>query len=99
MRTSCLILFAALGLQYGPLAAQMQVSGEIGTDVTWPAPAVQVTGDVHIARDVRVTIEPGTRVEFQGHYVINVDGTIIANGTAEDSIIFTINDATGFSNK
>jgi hypothetical protein len=72
-------------------AQTIQVSGEIPSDITWQASTVQVTGNVHIARNATVTVLPGTRVEFQGHFEIDVDGAILANGTAVDSIIFTIN--------
>ncbi len=76
----------------------IQVSGEIDASTTWEADLVQVTGDVHIARFATLTIPAGTRVEFQGHYQIRVDGAILANGAPGDTIVFTINDPTGFGN-
>jgi len=53
---------------------------------------------VTIPDDSTLNIEGGVRVEFQGHYTIQVQGNIQANGTPEDSIFFTVNDTTGFSN-
>ena len=53
---------------------------------------------VTIPDDSTLNIEGGVRVEFQGHYAIQVQGNIIASGTAVDSIFFTVSDTTGFSN-
>ncbi len=69
------------------------VQGTIPGDTTWNANTVKVTGDVTV--NGTLAIEPGTYVEFQGHYRLNVNG-MLAIGTPTDSIIFTINDATGF---
>ncbi len=52
---------------------------------------------VTIPDDSSLIIEGGVRVEFQGHYTIQVQGNIIANGIPADSIFFTVNDTTGFS--
>jgi len=38
------------------------------------------------------------RVEFHGHYKLNVQGRLIASGTKTKSIIFTVSDTSGFSN-
>lgn len=53
---------------------------------------------VTIPDDSTLNIEGGVQVEFQGHYAFQVQGNIIASGTASDSIFFTVNDTTGFSN-
>ncbi|TKJ39986.1 hypothetical protein CEE37_09630 [candidate division LCP-89 bacterium B3_LCP] len=39
-------------------------------------------------------IEPGVEVLFQGHYKLNVEGTLFAIGTETDSILFTATDTT-----
>jgi hypothetical protein len=36
-------------------------------------------------------------VEFQGYYSLQVQGQLLAMGTATDSILFTVNDTTGFA--
>jgi hypothetical protein len=41
---------------------------------------------------------PGTKLQFNGNYELKIDGNIKALGTAEDSIIFTIADSSGFAN-
>ncbi len=72
------------------------VSGDVFG--TWDSDTVKVEGDITIPDSQTLTIEPGVYVEFQGWYKLNVQGTLLAIGTAIDSIIFTVNDTTGFSN-
>ncbi len=57
-----------------------------------------ITGDMNIASRDSLVIPAGTMVIFTGHYSINVQGKIIADGTPTDSIIFTVVDTLGFSN-
>lgn len=57
-----------------------------------------ILGDITIPNDSTLTIEPGVLVEFQDHYALNVLGRLLAVGTESDSIVFTVNDTTGFSN-
>jgi hypothetical protein len=57
-----------------------------------------IEGEVLVQSGESLTIEPGVMVEFQGYYKLNVQGQLLAVGTATDSITFTINDTTGFSN-
>jgi hypothetical protein len=52
---------------------------------------------VTIPDDSTLIIEPGVVVEFQGYYAIQVQGRLLAVGTPSDSILFTVNDTTGFS--
>jgi len=56
-----------------------------------------IEGNITITDDSVLTIEPGVKVEFQGHYELNVHGVLLAVGTETDTISFTINDTTGFS--
>ena len=56
-----------------------------------------ITENIIIPNDSTLIIEPGVKVEFQGHYSINVQGRLLAIGTETDSILFTVNDTTGFS--
>ncbi len=57
-----------------------------------------IEGEITIPDGETLTIDPGILVEFQGHYKFNVQGRLLAIGTEQDSIYFTINDTTGFSN-
>lgn len=71
------------------------VSGDVSG--IWSADTVKVVGELTIPAGETLTIEPGTIVEFQGHYKFNVQGQILALGTEQDSIIFTVADTTGYS--
>ncbi|MCK4746227.1 MAG: right-handed parallel beta-helix repeat-containing protein, partial [Bacteroidales bacterium] len=54
---------------------------------------VRVESNITILDDITLTIEPGTRVEFTGHFGLHVMGTLIADGTEADTIVFTMADA------
>ena len=77
-------------------AQTIEVSDSITTNTTWSADTVKVIDDVILAEDVVLSIDPGTYIEFQGHYQLKVSGIIQAVGTADEKIIFTIHDTTGF---
>lgn len=57
----------------------------------------QVTGNIHIPNGLTLFIEPGVKVEFQGHYQLKVEGSLRAEGTISDTILFTASDTSGFS--
>lgn len=78
-------------------AGSIEVAGEIDVETVWSADTVRVTGDITVADDVVLTIEPGTRIEFQGYYMIDVQGTVLALGTSDQKILFTVSDTNGFS--
>jgi predicted outer membrane repeat protein len=48
-----------------------------------------IQGSIEIPDGSTLTIEPGVIVNFQGAYKLNVQGRLLATGTANDSIIFT----------
>jgi len=56
-----------------------------------------ITGDVTIPADSLLIIEPGVQVTFSGHYALYVQGRLLAVGTEDDSIRFTVNDTSGFN--
>ncbi len=58
---------------------------------------VHVIDDITIQNSETLIIEPGVEVVFDGHYKFVVQGTLLALGTASDSIRFTVSDTTGFS--
>ena len=68
---------------------------------TWTAQGSPylIEGDIAIPNDSSLIIEPGVTVEFQGHYELLVNGRLLAVGTHTDTIFFTINDTTGWSNR
>jgi hypothetical protein len=67
-------------------------------DGVWPVQnsPYLIHGDITIPSDSTLTIEAGSVVEFQGPYALHVQGRLLALGTEGDSILFTINDTTGF---
>ncbi len=72
------------------------VSGDINSSTTWGADTVKITGDVNVLPGVLLVVEPGTYIESQGYYRINVAGSIKAIGTFADTIVFTVKDTTNF---
>ena len=79
-------------LTNGIYGTSVNKSGNITSDETWSADTVRVTGELTVAGGRTLTINPGTRVECQGHYGLNVQGRILAVGTETDSIVFTAAD-------
>jgi len=82
----------------GLFAQTIHVKGLIDTDTTWVADTVKVDSTVMVRAGARLTILAGTYVEFQGYYALKVEGELWAEGTKDDTIVFTIRDTTGFSN-
>lgn len=72
--------------------------GDVNGQWTLSNSPYRVLGDITIANDSILIIDPGVVVEFQGHYSLNVQGRLLAVGTQTDTIVFTVNDTTGFSN-
>jgi hypothetical protein len=69
------------------------VSGLISTNTTWTkanSPYV-VTGNILVAEGVMLTIEPGTEIRFDASKVLQINGTLVARGSSNDSIRFTSN--------
>jgi hypothetical protein len=65
-------------------------SGDIPNGTVWSNSQVQVlTGNVHVPAGSTLTIQPGTIVESNLAFGLTVDGTLNANGTAAQQIIFT----------
>ena len=55
---------------------------------TYPPGEYRINGDLFIDRNDIVTLQPGTQFLFDGNYGFNVNGTLEAIGTFNDSIIF-----------
>lgn len=64
--------------------------------VTWTADTVKIRNDIYIGDDTTLSILKDTYVELQGHFAINIRGQLIAEGTSQDVITFTVNDTTGW---
>ena len=80
---------------------QIYYQGIITSNTIWSG-EVHITGDVTVNQDVTLTIEPGTKVYIDDHDAlsqgtsdyqrnvisINIDGTLIADGTEDNPIKF-----------
>lgn len=85
-----ILLFCILTVLYSNAT---DVSGLISTNTTWTkanSPYV-VTGNILVSEGIILTIEPGTEIRFDASKAIQINGTLIARGTADDSIRFTSN--------
>ncbi|HEU4788565.1 MAG TPA: hypothetical protein VFS71_02675, partial [Flavobacterium sp.] len=51
----------------------------------------KVTGDITVPYNETLNIEEGVEIKFDGYYSLIVNGTIIANGTANNFVKFTSN--------
>ncbi len=89
--------FFFLLLPYLAHATSMEAKDTIRTTTTWSVDTVRVTDNIVILDDITLIIAAGTRVEFQGPYYIYVQGTIIADGTETDTIVFTPVNTIGFT--
>jgi len=88
-----LALSAACGL---PAGAGTIVDGNITTNITWTAagsPYIIEKAIVEVRFGSTLTIDPGVEVRFQPGRVLETDGgcSIVAVGTAADTIVFTSN--------
>lgn len=69
-----------------------EVQGLIEEDTTWGGFLYIVKGSgVRVAEGVTLTIEPGTRIQFDDDSSLIVDGTLNAIGTLDQWITFTSN--------
>jgi len=78
--------------------SKVTVSGTIPADSALVADTILVTGDIIIPDGVTLTISPGALVLFDGHFKIDVKGTLLAVGSMTDTIFFRVKDTDGFSN-
>jgi hypothetical protein len=71
----------------GTVKASTEVSGIISSDTTWTKSSspYSLTGPVGVAEGVTLTIEPGTIVDFNTHYIL-VNGTFRAQGVNTEKI-------------
>ncbi len=86
-------------LTCGNLFSQTDIdSGNVSGIWTKENSPYNIHGDIYVQANQLLTIEPGVKVVFQGHYRIHLDhANLLAVGTAEDSIVFTVADTNGFA--
>jgi hypothetical protein len=76
-------------------ATSLEVSGPVSG--SWSVDTVFVTGDIKVESGESLTIGPGTLVLFTGHFKFTVLGSVVAAGTENGLIRFSISDTTGFA--
>jgi len=70
-------------------SSEETVSGTIAENRTWTNDKTYVvTNNVGLAPGYTLTIEAGTTIKFNGNYSLNLGGTLVAQGTAEQPILF-----------
>jgi subtilisin family serine protease len=68
----------------------VSISGMISSDTIWTNDKVYlVDGNVLVSSGITLTIQPGTVVKFNPSTSLLIGGTLIADGTADQKIIFT----------
>ncbi len=96
-----IILILVLFFISNSYSSSIEVGGNIYSDVTWNktlADTVKVTSELTVDNGITLNIGPGVLVEFQGFYRLNIQGRILAQGVAGDSIKFyAINSDTGWN--
>lgn len=102
MKVACFCLLAGVLVGAGSPAASagaggLIVRGAVASDSVWSG-AVTVVGQAVVKKGATLTIEPGTTVRFAwldedgngiGDGELNVEGRLVARGTAERPIVFT----------
>ncbi|HMX39402.1 MAG TPA: T9SS C-terminal target domain-containing protein, partial [Saprospiraceae bacterium] len=93
-----LLLTAFLLAAAASLVAQITVSGDISTNTTWTSNNTYLlSGFVYVTNGAKLTIEPGTVIKgdkaSKGALIITRGSQIIADGTRDQPIVFTSNEA------
>jgi Right handed beta helix region/Secretion system C-terminal sorting domain len=71
--------------------------GILANNTIWAVDTVFLLGDVVIKDSITLSIAPNTKIFARGYYKIDVKGRLLAIGTPNRFISFTIQDTTGFS--
>lgn len=69
-----------------------ELTGVLSGDLlhwTKEASPYKVTGNVLVEENTELTVDAGVKVYFAGNYYIKMNGTVAANGTKDEPIIFT----------
>ena len=84
-----LILFAVLTLlPVQPASAETIVNGNITQNTTWSG-TVNVTASVSLVSGVRLVIQPGTTIRFDGGAGIDSYGQMLSLGETGNPVVFT----------
>jgi len=85
-----IVIFSLIALT--TIAQTNVTGGTVSGTWTLAHSPYNIQGSIQIPNDSTLTIEPGVIVNFQGAYKLNVQGRLLAIGTATDTIIFKSSD-------
>ena len=71
------------------VSAYTTVSGTIAQDTEWAAGVYYVSNNVTVNNGVTLTIRPGVVVKFAASRTLDVRGTLLAQGTSGNEVVFT----------
>ncbi|MCX6234147.1 MAG: C10 family peptidase [Bacteroidetes bacterium] len=84
-----LIVFSTVGPKQIPITAWVGTVGSGEVSGIWDTTLVKVKGDIIIPNGETLQIYPGTKVEFLGHFKVDVKGRLLAVGDSSELITFT----------
>jgi len=86
-------IFIIIGLITINKVCATDISGVINTNTIFSAASSPyiITGDLYVDTNVTLTIQPGVVIKFNANVTMYNYGKIIANGTSNDTILFTSN--------
>jgi len=83
--------YSFIGTFYITAQRGIEIGGIISENTTWSNDYLYiVTANTLVQQGVTLTIEPGTRIQFNNYY-LRIDGCLIAIGTEDSMIVFTSN--------
>lgn len=87
------VLFLLAGLLLAPhhAKAYVSVAGNVSGQ-SWAAGTYRVTGDLTVNSGSTLNLAPGAVLKFQSGTGLTVNGTLIAEGTADSLVVFTSRD-------
>jgi hypothetical protein len=82
-----------------PVLAQTPIpAGNVSGTWSLDGSPYLIEGDITILSGQQLTVDPGVWIEFQGYYALYVQGSLLAEGTENETIMITIHDSTGWHN-
>ena len=89
-----LLMTGVLGWTHGSVLAQTPINGDASGTLDLMGSPYLVTNDLTVPEGQTLVIEPGVVLQFQDtNDGLNVEGTLVAQGTADSRIVFTTADA------
>jgi parallel beta-helix repeat protein len=89
-----LVFLVVVAVGVGSVSWGTDVSGNVSGDWILAGSPYIVVGPCTVQTATTLTIHPGVQVRFNGYFYIVSYGTLIAEGTVMDSIVFTSNAVT-----